>query len=63
MKTLHCRDVGFDCPGVIQANTDDEVLMQAAQHAKEVHGVAVSPEMAEQMKKLIKEEAFEVSDD
>jgi predicted small metal-binding protein len=63
MKTLHCRDLGFDCPGVIHANTEEEVLMQAAQHAKEVHGVAMTPELVEQAKKLIKEETLEVSEE
>ena len=56
MKTLHCSDAGFDCKGVIRANTDEEVLKQAAQHALDVHGVSVTPELAEQLKTLIKEE-------
>ncbi len=56
MKTLKCKDVGFDCPGVIQANTNEEVLNQAAKHALDVHGVTVSPELAAQITTLIKEE-------
>jgi len=56
MKTLHCSDAGFDCQAVIRANTEEEVLNQAAQHALEVHGVSVTPELAEQLKTLIKEE-------
>ena len=56
MKTLYCRDAGFDCPGVIQANTEEEVLKQAAQHAQEVHGVSVTPQLAEQLRTLIKDE-------
>ena len=56
MKTLHCRDAGFDCQAVIRANTEEEVLNQAAQHALEIHGVSVTPELAEQLKTLIKEE-------
>jgi predicted small metal-binding protein len=59
MKTLHCRDAGFDCQGVIQANTEQEVLDQAAQHALEVHGVTVTAELAEKLKTLIKEEKEE----
>ncbi|MFN2438423.1 MAG: DUF1059 domain-containing protein [Chitinophagaceae bacterium] len=59
MKTLHCRDAGFDCEGVIRANSEVEVLNQAAQHAKEVHGVSVTPELAEQLKTLIKDEKEE----
>jgi len=56
MKTLHCSDAGFDCKGVINANTDEEVLTLAAEHALSVHGVSVTPELAEQLKTLIKEE-------
>ena len=56
MKTLHCSDAGFNCSGVIQAETTEEILSQAAQHAKEVHGVTVTPELAKQLEQLIKEE-------
>ena len=56
MKTLRCSDVGFDYQAVVKANTEEEVLTIAAQHAREVHGVEVPPEMAEQIKALIKEE-------
>ena len=44
MRRLHCRDAGFDCEGVIEAESTDEVLGLAGQHAKEVHGVDVTPE-------------------
>jgi predicted small metal-binding protein len=56
MKTLHCSDAGFDCQGVIRANNEEEVLNLAAQHAKEVHNVTVTPEMSEQLKTLIRDE-------
>ncbi|MBL8205531.1 MAG: DUF1059 domain-containing protein [Blastocatellia bacterium] len=56
MKTLHCRDAGFDCEGVIQAATEEEILSQAAAHAQSVHNVEVTPELAEQIKTLIKDE-------
>ena len=56
MRILHCRDAGFECEGVIRANNDEEVLNMAAQHAKEVHDVSVTPEMADQLKTLIREE-------
>ena len=59
MKTLHCRDAGFDCEGIISGNTEDEVLNQAAQHALEVHGVSATPELAEKLKTLIKEDKQE----
>lgn len=60
MKTLHCSDAGFDCKAVVQANTEEEVLQQAAEHARTVHHVEVTPEMAAQIKTLIKEEPIQV---
>ena len=55
MKTLNCRDAGFDCDAQIQASTDDEVLAQAADHASSVHGVTVTPELADSLRPLIHE--------
>ncbi len=56
MKTLKCRDAGFNCDAEIHADNDAEILKQAAAHAKEVHHVEVTPEMAEQIKSLITED-------
>jgi len=56
MKTLHCSDLGFDCKAVVNANTEEEVLKIAAEHAQSVHNVTVTPEMAQQVKALIKDE-------
>jgi predicted small metal-binding protein len=56
MKVLHCKDVGFDCPGVVKAESEDQVLQLAARHASEAHQVQVTPEMAEQIRTLIREE-------
>lgn len=36
-KVIRCSDVGFDCDGVIRADTEEEALQQAAQHAQDVH--------------------------
>lgn len=57
MKTLRCSDAGFDCEGVIQAATEEEILSQAAEHAQAAHDVQVTPELAEQLKTLIRDEA------
>lgn len=37
MRELHCADAGLDCEGVIKAETDDEVMRQAASHAADKH--------------------------
>jgi predicted small metal-binding protein len=39
MKELRCREVGFDCEGVVRAETEEAVLRQAAEHAKTAHGM------------------------
>ena len=56
-KALKCRDVGFDCDGVIRADTEDEVLAQAAAHAQAVHGLAeVTPEVVVAVRNAIRDE-------
>jgi predicted small metal-binding protein len=57
MKVLRCRDAGFDCPQVIRAENENEVLQQAAAHAATAHQVQVTPQLAEAIKGLIREEA------
>jgi len=49
MKQLKCRDAGFDCDAVIEGGSVEEVMAQAGPHAKDAHGVDVTPEMAEQV--------------
>jgi uncharacterized OsmC-like protein/predicted small metal-binding protein len=56
MKVLHCRDVGFDCDQEIHAQSEEEVLRQAAEHAQQAHGVEVTPELAAQVQTLIRDE-------
>ena len=58
-KVIRCRDVGFDCDGVIRAETEDEAMRQAAEHARTVHGVEVTPEVAEQVRAVMHDEPAE----
>ena len=58
MKTLKCRDVGFDCNAEVRASSEQEVLKQASKHAHDVHGVDVTPQMAEQIKTKIKDDGM-----
>lgn len=53
MKTLNCRDVGFGCAATVEAETVDQVLAQAAAHAQEVHGVAVTSDKAAEIETKI----------
>lgn len=55
---IHCRDVGFDCDGVIRAETEEEALKQAAEHAKSVHGLEeVTPAVVEKVKAAMRKES------
>lgn len=56
MKTLNCRDAGFDCEGKITAESEEEILSQAAEHARAEHNTEVTPELADQLRTLIKDE-------
>jgi hypothetical protein len=35
-KTIHCKDVEFECDGIVRAGTEEEVLQMAAWQEKEV---------------------------
>ena len=56
-KVIRCRDVGFDCNGVIKAATENEALALAAEHAKSVHGIKdITPEIVRKIKSVMREE-------
>jgi predicted small metal-binding protein len=56
MFELHCKDVGFDCPGVVRGATKEDVLKQAAEHAAQAHGTQVTPELAAKVSALIRDQ-------
>jgi predicted small metal-binding protein len=56
-KVVRCRDVGFDCDGLVKAETEEEALKQVAAHAKAVHNLdTVSAEVVEKVKKVMRDE-------
>jgi len=56
-KVIRCRDVGFDCNGVIKADTEEKALALAAEHAKTVHGVKdITPDIVEKIRSVMKSE-------
>ena len=55
---VNCRDVGFDCDGVVRAESVDQLLQQVAEHAQSTHGLnEVTDEIVEQVKSVIREDA------
>ena len=57
MKSLSCREVGFDCPSVIKGNTEGQVIQKAEEHVSSVHNIKpedMSPEMQHKIRGLIR---------
>ncbi len=53
---VHCRDVGFDCDGVVEVETEAELLQQVAAHAMSAHGLTeVTSEVVDKVKSVIRE--------
>jgi predicted small metal-binding protein len=51
---VNCRDVGFDCEGVVRAESEEELLQKVAEHAGTAHGLTeVTPEVVEKVKSVI----------
>jgi predicted small metal-binding protein len=56
-KVVRCRDVGFECEGVIRAETEEEALKMVAEHAQAVHDMQeVTPEVVEKVRSLMRDE-------
>jgi predicted small metal-binding protein len=56
-KVLQCKDVGFQCDGVVRADTEEQVLHMAAEHARTVHGITdLTEEVVEKVRSAIREE-------
>lgn len=56
-KVVRCRDVGFNCEGVVRAETEDEVLKQVAAHAKTVHNLeTVSAEVVAKVRQVMRDD-------
>lgn len=54
-KQLRCRDVGMDCDFEARGNTEEEVLKQAAAHARSTHEITeMPPELAAKVRAAIR---------
>ena len=58
-KYIDCREYPSEsrCTVALSADSEDELLDAAVQHAVAVHGHADTPEFRQQLRKLFKEEA------
>jgi predicted small metal-binding protein len=58
-KVLRCKDLGMNCPKEIRAETEDELMKLAAEHAEKDHGIHAStipPAIQAMVKAAIKDE-------
>jgi predicted small metal-binding protein len=56
-KVLRCRDVGLDCEGEIRAETEEEILRQAVEHAQTTHNMMETPpEVVQKVEAAIRDE-------
>ena len=58
-KVLRCRDLGTNCPKEIRAETEEELLKLAAEHAEKDHGISpamIPPSVLAMVKAAIKDE-------
>ena len=57
MKTITCREAGFDCDFIVKGEIEDEVMQRGAEHAMKVHGMKendITPEFEEKVRGLIR---------
>jgi predicted small metal-binding protein len=57
MKTITCREAGFDCGYVVKGETDEEVMKSGAEHVMKEHGYKpedITPEFKEKVRGLIR---------
>ncbi|PWU81699.1 MAG: DUF1059 domain-containing protein [Candidatus Nitrosopolaris wilkensis] len=57
MKTLSCREAGFDCDHVVKGENEEEVMRNGGETAMEVHGMKaedITPEMKQKITGLIR---------
>jgi len=56
-KVLNCGDVKPGCDFEIRGNSEEEVLMNAAEHAKTDHGMdSIPPDVLEKVRSAIHDE-------
>lgn len=56
MKTLACDDIMPGCQATFTGQTEEEILSQAGQHAIDVHGLTVTPEIVEAVRAQIRDQ-------
>lgn len=56
VKVVRCQDLGFDCDAIVRSESEEELMAQVADHAKNVHDVTVTDDIANQVRTKIRNE-------
>lgn len=57
-KVVSCKDAGVECDFVMRGETEQDILQQAAEHARTAHNMTeIPPEVAEKLRGAIRDEA------
>jgi predicted small metal-binding protein len=57
-KMVSCRDVGVDCDFVARGETEQDILRQCTDHARNDHGMTEIPaELVDKVRGAIRDEA------
>lgn len=55
-KVIHCRDLGYECDGMIRARNEKEAIEMAILHAERAHGLEqVTPEVIMRFRSAVRE--------
>ncbi|MFY9870893.1 MAG: DUF1059 domain-containing protein [Candidatus Nitrosopolaris sp.] len=57
VKSISCREAGFDCDYVVKGETEEEVMKNGAEHVNKVHGMKeeeMTPEMKQKIRGFIR---------
>lgn len=54
---VRCREIGFDCEGVVKAETEEQLLSIVAEHAQTVHNIKeITPALVAKVKSVVRQE-------
>jgi predicted small metal-binding protein len=57
MKTINCREAGFDCDYVVRGETEEDVMKNGVEHAMKDHGMKeedITSEMKQKIRGVIR---------
>ena len=60
MKTISCREAGFDCDHIVKGETEEEIMKSGVEHTMKEHGMKaedITPEFKEKVRALITHES------